>query len=264
MTTEPTVAPDFAPQKYMLAEGGALYLLEHELLYVGPVQDNQMHSHYLMQLVLGLSSSYTLVTPVDRFKSETALCIASEQAHQLTTQQGHIALLFTDPVSKAGIGLKHRCLKNQPVATLQPEVSAFTVLQSLLERKADAVVVSEAVQNFLETILPQAPLPEIDPRIQSILGLLQANTESNLSVAELADKACLSESRLAHLFKAEVGVTVRYYVLWQRLFRAIKSILQGRQNLTEAAHAAGFSDSAHFSRTFKSMIGVTPSAIFKV
>jgi AraC-like DNA-binding protein len=34
-------------------------------------------------------------------------------------------------------------------------------------------------------------------------------------------------------------------------------------SLTEAADAAGFADSAHFSRTFRAMFGLTPSQILK-
>ena len=34
-------------------------------------------------------------------------------------------------------------------------------------------------------------------------------------------------------------------------------------NLTEAAHLAGFADSAHLSRTFRAMFGVAPSLLFK-
>lgn len=33
--------------------------------------------------------------------------------------------------------------------------------------------------------------------------------------------------------------------------------------LTEAAHRAGFADSAHLSRTFRAMFGVAPSLLFK-
>ena len=34
-------------------------------------------------------------------------------------------------------------------------------------------------------------------------------------------------------------------------------------SLTEAAHLAGFADSAHLSRTFRAMFGVAPSLLFK-
>lgn len=34
-------------------------------------------------------------------------------------------------------------------------------------------------------------------------------------------------------------------------------------SLTEAAHVAGFADSAHLSRTFRSMFGIAPSFMFE-
>jgi AraC family transcriptional regulator len=36
-----------------------------------------------------------------------------------------------------------------------------------------------------------------------------------------------------------------------------------RCSLTEAAHIAGFADSAHLSRTFRATFGVTPCLLFK-
>ena len=50
----------------------------------------------------------------------------------------------------------------------------------------------------------------------------------------------------------------RTYVLWLRLESALDS-LAARSSVTQAAHAAGFADAAHLSRTFHRMFGVAPS-----
>jgi AraC-like DNA-binding protein len=59
-----------------------------------------------------------------------------------------------------------------------------------------------------------------------------------------------------------MGIPLRRYLLWLRLIKGIKVALEG-VSLTSAAHKVGFSDSAHFSRTFKEMFGLTPSELFK-
>lgn len=73
---------------------------------------------------------------------------------------------------------------------------------------------------------------------------------------EVANWLAISESRFLHLVKAELGIAWRPYLLWRRLLCAVQAVKHG-QNATEAAHLAGFSDSAHLSRTIKSTFGMT-------
>jgi AraC-like DNA-binding protein len=61
-----------------------------------------------------------------------------------------------------------------------------------------------------------------------------------------------------HAFTESVGVPVRPYILWLRLQRAACDLKDGA-SVTSAAHRAGFSDAAHLTRTFRRMLGVTPS-----
>ena len=70
----------------------------------------------------------------------------------------------------------------------------------------------------------------------------------------------LSPSRLRHLFVEQTGLAFKTYVLWLRLQRALRAYADGA-NLTEAAHAAGFADSAHFSRTFKRTFGLPATTL---
>ena len=64
--------------------------------------------------------------------------------------------------------------------------------------------------------------------------------------------------RLQHLFRDQVGVPIRRYLLWHRYLTAL-SLLADGASVTRAAHAAGFADSAHLTRTAVRMNGFTPT-----
>ncbi len=84
------------------------------------------------------------------------------------------------------------------------------------------------------------------------------DASQNASLPDLAAGVGISESRLAHLFRRDVGIPMRQYRLALRMQEAVKQIAEGR-SLTEAAYAARFADSAHFCRICRRMFGVTPS-----
>ena len=79
-----------------------------------------------------------------------------------------------------------------------------------------------------------------------------------LTLKTLADIAGLSPSRFMHAFTESVGVPVRPYILWLRLQRAACDLMDGA-SVTSAAHRAGFADGAHLTRTFRRMLGATPT-----
>jgi AraC-like DNA-binding protein len=89
---------------------------------------------------------------------------------------------------------------------------------------------------------------------------LFAEVSESVSLETLATRVGLSESRLAHLFRRDVGLPMRQYRLSLRLMHAMTYISAGA-SLTEAAHRASFSDSAHFSRICRRMYGRTPSSL---
>ncbi len=56
-----------------------------------------------------------------------------------------------------------------------------------------------------------------------------------------------SPERYRHLFVEALGLPYRRYLLWRRVQRP--SALKDGDDVTTAAHAAGFADAAHFART---------------
>jgi AraC-like DNA-binding protein len=84
---------------------------------------------------------------------------------------------------------------------------------------------------------------------------VDALLDGKVRAADVAAHVALSLSQLERLFAAHVGLPVRRLARWRRLRLALKLAIGG-QLLTDAAHAAGFADSAHFSRVMREMFGV--------
>jgi AraC-like DNA-binding protein len=79
-----------------------------------------------------------------------------------------------------------------------------------------------------------------------------------LGGAEIAARLDVSLGRLAHVFKAEIGMSMVDYRNRVRLDRFTMLLDKGRRNLLEAALAAGFGSYAQFHRVFRALRHVTP------
>jgi transcriptional regulator GlxA family with amidase domain len=94
----------------------------------------------------------------------------------------------------------------------------------------------------------------LDKRIKKVIEICRKTPEKKIPTSVLAHKVNLSEGRLTHLFKEQVGIPIRRYLLWLRLSDALMELSKGG-SFTYAAHYAGFSDAAHLSRTYRKMYG---------
>ena len=98
----------------------------------------------------------------------------------------------------------------------------------------------------------------IDTRIRDVIRWVADEPDPPITLEAAARIAGLSPSRLSHLFVEQTGLSFKTYLLWIRLTRAVRLMTEGL-SLTAVAHEAGFSDSAHFSRTFRRMFGIAPA-----
>lgn len=141
----------------------------------------------------------------------------------------------------------------------------FAPFDTLLRKAVDSTLTHEqSVELFdgvLSTVRPKLPFaPKPDPRAQALVKELWANPRC--SVDELATRLGLSYHRTSHFFADAIGIPIRTYLLWQKLYKASGFLLEGA-SLTEAAHGAGFVDSAHYSSAFQKAYGRAPSELFR-
>jgi AraC-like DNA-binding protein len=93
--------------------------------------------------------------------------------------------------------------------------------------------------------------------LQRAAELMQDDSTSPLSLAELSAVAGLTPSHFVRAFSHHYGMTPHAYLLDRRI-RHARTLLRQGQPLVEVALASGFADQAHFQRQFKRRVAATP------
>jgi YesN/AraC family two-component response regulator len=98
------------------------------------------------------------------------------------------------------------------------------------------------------------------PHVQRALEYLRAHYARPVSVNAVARAVGLSGSHLAHLFRAETGMTVRQHLLKTRVEAARERLTGGDEKLAEVARQVGFCDASHLTRAFVRLTGRRPGS----
>jgi AraC family transcriptional regulator of arabinose operon len=112
-----------------------------------------------------------------------------------------------------------------------------------------------AAQNYT-----QSQARRLDPRIEAVIEHLSTHLDTPISVPALARSVALSPSRLAHLFKAEVGDSIARAHMKLRLRHAARLLEFTTRQISEIAHDVGFQSPFYFSHQFKAHYGMSPTA----
>jgi len=124
----------------------------------------------------------------------------------------------------------------------------------------------ELAMNLLERLLlraaeedPRSHQQIRDPRVIEACQYVTGNLAGELKIEEVANHVCLSPSRLAHLFREQMGVNLLRWREDQRVIRA-KLLLQTTQEpIATVGRIVGYDDQLYFSRVFRKRVGVSPS-----
>ena len=225
-------------------------------------KEHDIHSHFSTQLTVGLHEIVSLRSGRDEpEKFAPGWLIGSGQPH-LIECGGATLVILIDPLSQVGQRLCARLngMVTAPLSKAECEI-VLAEFKHGRQGRWDVQSVRAAVDQVVYLLAPATiPADRIDPRVRSAVESLMLESDENISLADLATRAGLSESRFAHLFRRDVGLPMRQYRLALRMEKAVTQISLGRSP-TDAAHEAGFSDYAHFCRICRRMFGSVPSCL---
>jgi len=100
-------------------------------------------------------------------------------------------------------------------------------------------------------------------KVRYIYQTIMDTPETQISVPELSRQLELSTPYMSHLFKEETGVSIPRFKLLVKINRAIQLINTTNFSMSRIAEMLNFSDSSHFSREFKALVGSDPSLVRK-
>lgn len=236
------------------------FLGEGWAVYAGRAGDNRRHAHHALQLAVGIGAPVRAVLAGAGRVEAPGLLIAADVPHALASGEA-VRLLFVDRESEAGRRLGSACPAGYRV------LDAAECQRLLAVWPGPAHGVSPlALTPLLEALAgrdapgaPDRPTGSAS-RVRELIEGMPARATLALDQAQLAAEVALSTDRFSHVFRVVAGMPLRPYLRWLRLRRALALAVAGH-TLTEAAHAAGFADAAHLSRTMRRHFGVTPTTL---
>ena len=139
----------------------------------------------------------------------------------------------------------------------QPRIGGESVLSRLSE-----LMFVDVIRQYLES-LPADRADWLaglrDPFVGRALNALHRNPAREWSLQSLARHVGLSRSALAERFSQFVGRPPMQYLANWRMQVATGHLLAGRESVAVIANLVGYDSESAFSRTFKKVVGTSPS-----
>ncbi len=122
------------------------------------------------------------------------------------------------------------------------ELLAINLLEQLLLRRMEAI--NESLH------------PPMDSRVRDACQYISDHlADSQFDIASVAQHVCLSPSRLSHLFRQQLGISVLSWREDQRISQAKLLLSTTRMPIATVGRNVGFDDQLYFSRVFKKCTG---------
>ena len=100
-------------------------------------------------------------------------------------------------------------------------------------------------------------------KVQNAIQYIQDNYQKDLKIGDIISQCNISSTYFRMIFKEITGKSFVQYLNELRIYHAIVYIKKTQLNLSEISYEVGFTEFQNFHRTFKKIIGCSPSAYRK-
>lgn len=251
----------FGEGRILFWEGASMWVLS-----AGPSVGKEgitgtLHSHHAVQVTFALDGWYRLES--GDLSVDTAVAAVAPDARHAITANGTVAFVYIEPESIAGRAAVRRLFAKRRLTPVDTALFGNLPADLLAAFRDPAVTEARLIdigRALISKLSGEIEIATVDERVGKVISWANAQLATPIRLADAAAVAGLSPDRLRHVFVRHTGLPFRSYVRWLRLLKAVEAFSHG-ESLTDAAHQAGFADSAHFSRTFRRTFGVAAAEL---
>src|SRR5688500_6802314 len=221
------------------------------------------HAHHAIQIVVAIDGEMAIKGTPDEWRMGRGIVVRHDVEHSYDGKGAMGAMIFVDPESSEGVWLQTALNEDVTVVPEARTTICVAALRMFIEKPLESMEIGDLIRHCVLSLCAGAPPSRrLDERVTKVLTAIHAADDLRMSIEDAAAMAFLSPSRFAHLFKQQVGLPFRRYMLWRKLTRAMLAIGKER-TIAAAAHASDFADAAHLTRTFYQMFGIPPSVMMR-
>lgn len=198
--------------RWYLWDGGFLAVGKSDWAVIPP------HSHHAIQIVVAIDGEMAVKGARGDWLTGRGIIVRHDVEHSYDGRGALGAMIFVDPESYEGAWLRTALTEDITVVPEARTSSPATALRTFLEKPLESMEVGDLVRHCVLALCAGAPpARRLDERVTKVLVAVQASDDLRMSIEDAAAMAFLSPSRFAHLFKQQVGLPFRRYMLWRKL-----------------------------------------------
>ncbi len=243
-------------------ETSALYLWNGLSAFWGTSFHTSPHSHDTLQLVFDIDKQFFLKDKSTEWVSYSAAIIKDTHVHQLDSNNSIQLFIYLDKDSEYAKKLSAKYLVDTNISDLKSSNIGKLSKQFFKELivNNDCNHLYKGFLTIIEHLIKFDTPVTVDSRISKAITFIVNTQGKQLKVKDIADHVFLSESRLRHLFKEQVGQPIQSFMLWTKVINSLNLVLKG-EKISRAAYDVGFWDASHMNRSYREVLGTTPSTI---
>lgn len=211
--------------------------------------ETEFHSHPAIEVILAENGEFSIATEKGVHPNLNFAIIGANLKHKLSALNCAIKIIMVEHHNSFVVS----CLSQ----------ASIDLHKGYFFDPTDYKRSSNVINSLVQSIQNGHAAPEYDERVRNTIDFLNTH---DLEYGQMLQTLCaisnLSESRLSHLFKSNTGISLKRYLIWAKLKATIRRFLNDHDDLFTALLTSGFYDQPHFSRSFRSMLGVKPSKAY--
>ncbi len=210
--------------------------------------ETEFHSHPAIEILIAKQGMFTVWTENFEYPNLKFAIIEDNQRHKLSSADCELEVIMIE---------HHKLFVKDSLARNAIQIENGFYFQTSQENERTIIDI------IIQSIKYGGLSMEYDERISAIIQYLNHNDlEYGGMIKTLKKVTKLSESRLSHLFKSNLGISLKKFLIWTKLKSTIKQHLNKQEDLFSSLINSGFYDQPHFSKNFKAMLGVKPSKAY--